>query len=88
LDQIYLAYLVRLVLREEFGKRKVVSGKRVDAVEHDASDDPVVPVPAREVAVCSVRVLRDDQVGPPSADLPCHVTPQATRVLYLTVLVA
>src|SRR5437879_2359624 len=72
----------------KFGKREVVSGKRINAVEHDAAGDPVVPVPAREVAVCAVRMLRNDQVGPPSANLSRHVTPQAARVFYLTVFVA
>ena len=33
-------------------------------------------------------MLRNDQVGPPSANLSRHVTPQAARVFYLTVFVA
>ena len=69
LDQVDLAHLVRLVLGQQLGERQVVARERVDAIEHDAAGDPVVPVPAVEVAVRAIRVLRDDQVGPPPADL-------------------
>ena len=66
----------------------MVAGKRVDAIEDDAGGDPVVPVPSVEVAVRAIRVLRDDQVWLPPADLAGHVQPALARVIHLAVLVA
>src|SRR2546422_502444 len=87
LDQVHLTHLVGLVIGQELGERQAVARERIDAIEHDAGGDPVIAVPAEEVGVRPVRMLRDDQVGPPPADLARDVEPQRPRVFHLAVLV-
>jgi hypothetical protein len=65
----------------------MIASQRIHTVEDDAGGDPVVAVPAEEVAVRSVRVLRDDEIGAPAADLTRNIQPKTARVLHLAILV-
>jgi hypothetical protein len=67
---------VRLVLGQQLGKRQVIAGERIDAIEHDAAGDTVVAMPSVEVRVRPLGALRDDQAGAPAADLARDVEPE------------
>src|SRR5207245_100113 len=87
LHHVNLADLVGLVLGHQLGKRHVIARERIDAVEHDPGDRPVVAM--RRVQVLRAQRLHGDhEVGAPGADLPGHVAAEVTRVLELAVLVA
>jgi hypothetical protein len=65
----------------------MIPSQWVDAVKHDAGDNPVVAIPGEEVAIRPARMRRDDQVGPLPADLARDVAAEGARVLELAVLV-
>ena len=87
LDDVDLAHPMWLVLRQELRERQVITGERVDAVEHHAPGNAVIPVGGVEV-VRAVWTLGDDEVRPPLPDLTADVEPEAARVLELTIVVA
>src|SRR5262245_30340727 len=66
----------------------MVASERIDAVEHHATGDPMVAMPAMKVRIRPLRTLRDDQPRAPPADMACDVQPELTRVLHFPVLVA
>ena len=85
LDEVDLAHLVRLVLGQELREGQVIPRERVDAIQHDTAGDAVIPVGAMKT-VRAVRVLGDDEVGAPPADLAGHLLAEGPRVLHLAVL--
>ena len=72
---------------QELRERHVVAGEGIDAVERHAADDPVVAVRGSE-EVGAMRILADDEVGAPPADLARDVAPEVARVLDLAVWIA
>ena len=84
---VHLADLVGLELGEQLGEGHVIPRQRVHAVEHDPGGDPVVAVRGIEVGG-AVRILGDDEVRPPAADLARDVAAEVAGVLELAVHVA
>jgi len=65
----------------------VVARERIDAVEGDPGDGPVISMRAAKV-VAAERVHRDDEIGAPPSDLAGDVAPQVAGVLDLAVGIA
>src|SRR5712691_2070820 len=87
LDDVNLADLVWLVVRQQLRKGHVITGERVDTIEYNSARDAVVPVGGEDVGR-AMRVLSDDEIGPPPSDLAGDVSPEVARVLHLSVVVA
>jgi len=64
----------------------VIAGKGVDTIKDGPARDAVVTVGSEEVAR-AVRILRDEQIGPPPSDLTGDISPEVARVRDLSVAV-
>src|SRR5712691_11324541 len=87
LDDVNLADLVWLVVRQQLRKGHVFTGERVDTIEYNSARDAVVPVGGEDVGR-TMWVLGDDEIGAPPPDLAGDVSPEVARVRHLSVVVA
>src|SRR5215813_2773156 len=85
-DDVNLANLVWLVVGKQLREGHVIAGKGVDTIKDGPARDAVVTVGSEEVAR-AVRILRDEQIGPPPSDLTGDISPEVARVRDLSVAV-
>src|SRR5262249_40271811 len=77
-DDVNLANLVWLVVGKQLREGHVIAGKGVDTIKDGPARDAVVTVGSEEVAR-AVRILRDEQIGPPPSDLTGDISPEVAR---------